>query len=224
MIVGTIPLRRGASLPFLIPTMAMLAAAAGCVTREPLAAWKQETARYVQRVGDGDPASLRLLPTLRSRNHLRPDLIVIGATRVRAPDGGSRNALGVHVGTVDADAITWHLFLVGVFDDVTARGWTDQLRPVVRDIRLVAMDARRGETDFLATAPMPAMVERYVSRPSDVGPSPKSATSVAYAFPDPTDDYETNFERDTVTVRERRTGAEWRLSLRDDRATGDSSR
>lgn len=224
MIVGTIPLRRGASLPFLIPSMAMVAAAAGCVTREPLAAWKQETARYVQRVGDGDPASLRLLPTLRSRNHLRPDLIVIGATRVRAPDGGSRNALGVHVGTVDADAITWHLFLVGVFDDVTARGWTDQLQPIVRDIRLVAMDARRGETDFLATPPEAAMVERYVNRQSDAEPSPKRATSIAYAFPDPTDDYETTLEHNTVIVRERCTGAEWRLSLRNDRSRIDSDR
>ena len=193
----------------------MMAIAAGCVAREPLAAWKQETARYIQRVGDGDPASLRLLPTMRSRSHLRPDLVVIGATRVRAPEGVSRNALGVHVGAVDVDAITWHVFLVGIFDDVTARGWTDRLQPDMRDIRLVAMDARRGETDFLVSPPDHAMVERYAKRPRLVESSPKCATALTYAFPDPTDDYSMTMEGAIVTVRERRSGAEWRLSLRE---------
>jgi len=161
-----------------------------------LSAWEREVCRYVDREGDGDPAVLSETSALHSRDVLRPARITFGVLDVETELSGRSvfDVQGVLVGKQAGGAGERYVFLVGVVGRTAPTG--------LRDVRLVGLLARAGRLTWEVAPPDPAMVRRY--RDAFGG-------TAAVRFPGAADSFRMSVAGDLVSVREVRSGAEWRL-------------
>jgi len=198
----------------------LLVALAGCATHSPpptsvtepvaslsegvvtqlLSAWEDAVCRYVDREGDGDPAVLSETTALHSRDVLRPARITFGLLDVEAALSGRTawDLQGVLVGKQTSGAGERYVFLVGII------GRSADVPSGVRDLRPVGLLARGGRLSWEAGPADPAAVQRYWET---------FRGTAALRFPADTDHFTMDVAADRVSVREIRSGAEWRLQL-----------
>jgi hypothetical protein len=201
----------------------LFVALAGCASRPPapqteaavvapipegtvaqlVSAWQDEVCRYVDREGDGDPAVLSETRALRSRDALRPARVTFGLLDVdagaAARDGW--DVQGVLVGRQARGAVDRYVFLVGM----VAR--SSYVPSGLQDVRLVGLEVQGGRLTWETGAADATAVQRYRETYRGSG---------AIRFPGDTDDFRLTVATDRVSVREMRSGAEWRLSVRED--------
>jgi hypothetical protein len=201
----------------------LFVALAGCASRSPapeaeaavvapltegsvaqlVSAWQDEVCRYVDREGDGDPAVLSETRALRSRDALRPARVTFGLldvdAGVAARDGW--DVQGVLVGRQATGAVDRYVFLVGM---VARSGY---MPSGLQDVRLVGLAVQGGRLTWETGLADASAVQRYRETYRGGG---------AIRFPGDTDDFRMTVATDLVSVREMRSGAEWRLPVRAD--------
>lgn len=161
-----------------------------------VARWQEELCKFVVQQGDGDPAVVAEARALRPSDVVRPARITFGVLDVEA-DMPGRNGWDVQGVLVGAEAGSY-VFLVGII------GRYDYVPTGLQDLRLVRLSTQGGRLNWETGEPGAVAAERY------------RATFRAFAgrFPADTDRFTMALAGDRITVRERRSGAEWFLQVR----------
>ena len=167
---------------------------------ELIGIWRGDLAAYLQR-GQGEWSTrLSQLRDLRTRRGPRPGRIVFASL---AAGGDIRRAdawdvTGLLLGRQTLGGRHWYLFIVGIVE-------RKRYRPVtIRDMRLVALSSGGALPDWRLGAAYGESLERYRHAYTHQRP---------VRFPAADDGYRIETAGYQVSVRERRSGAEWTLLL-----------
>jgi hypothetical protein len=112
--------------------------------RQLVGEWQRQLADYIDSAGDGDPAVLARLPSLRATGTLRPSRITFGALDLdaSAAERDGFDVQGLLLGPLPGADTAPYVFVVGI---VQRHGY----RPVdIADVRLVSMTLRGDQLDW----------------------------------------------------------------------------
>jgi hypothetical protein len=181
----------------------------GCHSPAPLALWQERMTEFIA-AHDGDPGALRELATMQSTQAVRPTMIRFGVLdapgRPSSRDGGRFDVQGLFVGQHEVDDQRWYVFLLAFIQR------NGQLAPRITSMRPVAFATASPGLDWCVGASDRKSTARYFNYRHDT-PSAAIESFARLGFPRPDDDFETVATDHTITISERKCGANWTLDL-----------
>lgn len=174
---------------------------------DPLAVWQRQLAEHLANAGDGDPAALALLPTLRAPTALRPARIVFAATEIDAvvAERDGYDVVGLLLDRQPDPGGSWFVFIVGTIE-------RSQYRPVaIREVRLLALSLRGGRAVWIAGPTDAQALARYAKH---------AAEAPVLRFPADHDEFRSLPCAAGICVEETGSGARWSIDLPRQPASG----
>jgi hypothetical protein len=188
-----------------------LAVGSGCAAGRPLAAWQDSLTTYIAREGHGDPHVLRETPQLRSTNSLRPATIRFSKLDVRGaglpPFVERRDVHGVMLDRKEGRSSDHYAFLVGVVNRPFSGG------SHLADMRLAVFQMHGNDIRWRVSRPDPEALERYLAAVSADRALPRHGQH--QTFPADDDVFHLSVDAQSVVARDERSGATWRVDLRE---------
>ncbi len=176
-------------------------------------AWQKSLVRYVNKQGNGDLNVLRQ----PEGSPAQGDFSMLGAGRGGFPFFAPTrtDAHGTLLGRRAVLGQDWFIYLLGMVEyRGTLADWPVD-EPRLTDVRLVAVTARDGKFQWLASPPDPAALEQYVQPQLDAwrrsDPSRAAATTAPTRFPTPADRVALSAGDEAISAVDEHSGARWTI-------------
>jgi len=201
--------------------LVMLLALSGCGAGDPIARWQTQVSDFINKENNGDLNAVRHYAEPAHQREFGMYGASEGGIGLISPT--RTDTTGVLLGRAVVNDDAWFVFLVGVVSYKGSMTYFPLDEARVQDIRLAAMRAApNGKLIWRLTDASDEQLDRYLAVQREAwanryASSAQPAGEAITTFPTERDSFEmeVNALAQTITARERTSGASWTLQLTD---------